>query len=351
MMARHLSELKIGSIPFHRSVVMKACKSAGLTLIELMIALVLMLLVSLAATSLVSFGSNSYNNLDQINQLRDNARFARELITRSVLQAGYQDLANGVVSRRDATLVNSTEDPEPDIRGYNNSVKKTADIRDSEHGTRTSSNCSNTTTACINGSDILIVRYQAAATSSNNTVADGSMVNCFGSKDSAVISSSADRAMSAFYITTSAGEPSLACGYITSGGTTAYQPLIQGVESLQFLYGVDNVTPTLATPAATPIDNVANRFFRADQIDVPGNEKASRENWRRVRSVKVGMIVRGPVGSAVDKEASGKTLLVFGPGSEGIAGDEKTEFTPAKDGRLRTAVTFTIHLRNDQHLR
>lgn len=325
--------------------------SAGMTLIEVMVAMALMLLVSIAAISLVTYGSGSYNNLDQINQLRDNARFSRELITRSVLQAGFQDIANGVLTRKDAVLTKG-EDPEPDIRGFNNSLKRTADIRDSAHGSRTSSNCAGvTSTACLNGSDILIVRYQASAVANNISLADGSMINCFGSTDTPIINSSADRAMSAFYISTTANEPALSCGYITSSGTTAYQPLVQGIESLQFLYGVDNVTPTVATPSASAIDNVANRYLRADQIDVLGDDAGTRANWRRVRSVKVGMVLRSPVGSAVDTETSDKTLLVFGSGSDAITGDEKTEFTPAKDGRLRMVVNFTIHLRNDQHLR
>jgi type IV pilus assembly protein PilW len=323
----------------------------GMTLVEILVSLTLMLLVILAATAVVTYSSGSFNNLDQTTQMRENARFAKDLITRSVLQAGYQDLSNNTLTRKDSKETKG-EDPEPDIRGFNNSVKITADIRDSTDGSRTSSNCSGvTSTACVNGSDILIIRYQASVKPENISLSDGSMINCFGSKDTPVLTSSNDRAMSAFHVSTAASEPNLSCAYISSSGTVESQPLIQGVESLQFLFGVDGVAPGLATPSTTAIDNFADRYLRADQITVAGDDIATRANWRRVRSVKVGMVLRGPIGSAADNAQSNKTLYLFGETYQPSSGDEKAVFTPAQDGRLRMVVNFTVHLRNDLHLR
>ena len=101
--------------------------------------------------------------------------------------------------------------------------------------------------------------------------------------------------------------------------------------------------------------------YTADQIVVAGNtsSKATYDNWRRVRSIRIGMVLRGPIGS--QQEIVSQTFYPFGlapnssTGSAGTAlsdstNDPGTVFTPAADGRLRQVVTFTIHLRNDQSL-
>ena len=85
---------------------------------------------------------------------------------------------------------------------------------------------------------------------------------------------------------------------------------------------------------------------------------ATNANWRRVRSMRIGVVLRGPANSAQDRTA--QTYYPFGAGvatSGGAKGsalssmsDEGTIFSPTADGRLRQVVTFTVHLRNDQGL-
>ena len=123
---------------------------------------------------------------------------------------------------------------------------------------------------------------------------------------------------------------------------------MRGVENFQVLYGVDGST------AAEP--NRADRFLRADQITVAGNALATNNAWRRVRSIRIGMVIRGPAGSSQDMNA--QTFFPFGPAVSSTGGavgsafvstnDPGTSFAPTPDGRLRQAVTFTIHLRNFQ---
>ena len=79
---------------------------------------------------------------------------------------------------------------------------------------------------------------------------------------------------------------------------------------------------------------------------------------RRVRSLRIGMILRGASHSA--EENAGQRLFPFGtakasssgdPGSAmASSNDPGTVFDPPADGRLRQGVTFTVHLRNDQGL-
>ena len=136
------------------------------------------------------------------------------------------------------------------------------------------------------------------------------------------------------------------------------QPLVQGVENFQVLYGVDGVAPgNTVVPIAAAPDSIPERYLRADQLTVAGNDIATYANWRRVRSIRIGVVLRGAPGSAVDRTSQTFNPLGVSKGSpSGTPGsafadntnDPGTVFAAAADGRLRQAMTFTVHLRNFQ---
>jgi type IV pilus assembly protein PilW len=237
-------------------------------------------------------------------------------------------------------------DTNPGIRGYDNSVITNAatPLVGLAHGSRDGA-CAVPDTSCRNGSDILLVRYwgdnrDGAATG------DGSMINCAGMNEP----DAPTPAYSIFHVVRSAGgEPTLACTY-RDPGTLAWAtvPLVGGVEGLQLLYGVDNVTANAAPPTGdTGTDSVPEEYLRASELDVPGDAAATADNWRRVRSVRVGLLVRGGENSAVDRASSGRTFAVLGEGFS-IAGDVGSDLKVAADGRLRQSLVFTVHMRNPQ---
>ena len=63
----------------------------GLTLIELLVALGLGLLVVIIAATALLTGQQGYRAVDASTQLRDRERFATDLISRVIIQAGFQD--------------------------------------------------------------------------------------------------------------------------------------------------------------------------------------------------------------------------------------------------------------------
>jgi len=223
-------------------------------------------------------------------------------------------------------------------------------------------------TAVGYGSDVLILRYQAAQlyTSSSDPVAklisDKTMIDCAGNPVATVVDDASptardQRIASIFHVDIKNGEPALMCTYSADGVTFgAAVPLVQGVENFQVLYGVDSVTAGAAPASTLKSPNVPTGYLRADQMTVAGDSVATNANWRRVRSIKIGMVIRGAPNSAQDKQT--QTYWPFGaskgasdgaPGSAfGSNNDPGTIFTPTPDGRLRQTVTFTIHLRNDQ---
>jgi type IV pilus assembly protein PilW len=147
------------------------------------------------------------------------------------------------------------------------------------------------------------------------------------------------------------GEPTLACTYQDPGTSTwKTEALVAGVEGFQVLYGVDNVTPGTAATSATyaATSSVADRYLRAAQLDVAGNAAATVNNWRRVRSLRIALLTRGPALSAVDKAATARTINVLGDGFV-ASGDVGSALTVPADGRIRDRQIYTVHLRNAQY--
>ncbi|HEY3049710.1 MAG TPA: PilW family protein [Polaromonas sp.] len=326
----------------------------GLTLIELLVALGLGLLVVVIAATALLLGQQGYRSVDTTTQLRDRERFATDLLARVIVQAGYQDLGAANVSLR-STAKLLGNDPEPDVYGWNNAVYKPLDdliLSESTKittGNRDGSCGTVNDTSCKNGSDVLVVRYQGVSSPTSAVTADSTMINCRGEGEAGLITGDLNyRAASVFHVTRGTnGEPSLSCSYY-SGGWVASSPLIEGVESFQLLFGTDGVAPSLAPSPTAVQDTVAERWLRADQLTVAGNYAATRENWRRVRAVRVGLVLRGPVGSA--QQATATTFTPLGS-MYASPSDTGSNLSVAADGRLRLQSTFTVHLRNDLTLR
>ena len=336
-------------------------RQSGLTLIELLVALGLGLFVVIIGATALMFGQQGYRAVDSTAELRDRERFATDLLARVIVQAGYQDFGANIVSLRSAAALSSTADPEPDIYGWNNAVYKTPSSlllstnsasSDTANGNRPAS-CSVNDTSCKNGSDVLVVRYQGVSSPTNANNSDNTMINCAGQGEKGLTTNDLnERAVSIFHVTRGTnGEPALSCSYynFSTGLWVVPSPIIEGVESLQILYGTDGVTAsTVPSTAALAQDSIADRWLRADQLTVTGNDAATRENWRRVRAVRVGLVIRGTTGSA--QQAVAATFAPLGP-LYVSANDVGSSLSVPADGRLRLQSTFTVHLRNDLTLR
>lgn len=306
---------------------------AGLTMIELLVALVLGLLIAAASVAALIVARQGFKSVDTTAQLRENARFAATLIQRVAVQAGFENAAYGQI----------TIAKEPGLDGFDNALVGDVSTWAAApvglaHASRTSAACGATDTSCVNGSDILIVRYWGV---SRAGAADGTMINCSGMPEP----EGTDRAYSIFHVVRStAGEPTLACTYRNpTTGVWATVPLVSGVEGFQVLYGVD----TLDAAGATGTDSVADQYLRAAQLATTPTATPI-ENWRRVRTLRIGLVVRGTTPDAVDRAATAAASMpVLGDGFSNAA-DAGSALNVAADGRLRQRLVFTIHLRNAQ---
>jgi len=339
----------------------------GLTMVELLVAMIISLLIALAAIAALTVSRQGFTTVDAASQLRDNGRFTAQLIQRLGVQSGFKDVQ---FAARPATQKNNTDDLAPSVMGFNNALSSASDPLNA-FTARTSSD----------GSDVLILRNQLVQLNANSINADGSMIDCMGntSTTGAAPSERGERMASILSIDESTGEPSLMCSTVSSLGViTDKQPIIRGVENFQVLYGVQGVTAGAAPPAtygltanapapatsaaweawAASVNQVPDMYLRADQLTVAGDTIGTNANWRRVRSIRVGMVLRGSPNSA--QSAVAQTLYPFGPAKSSGSGttgsafassnDPGTIFSVAADGRLRQVVTFTVHLRNSQEL-
>ena len=311
----------------------------GLTLVELMVAMVIGLVIVLAAVAAFTATRRSATTVDAASQLRDDSRFAMDVIQRLAVQTGFEDLPFvsrpylGSISTYQGKNGINPSTLKPAVYGYNNAVPSTTDPL-------------NTATARTSGSlgygsDVLILQYGTVKVT--DTTTDGSMISCDGA---APTSPAGDRAVSILYVNTSSGgEPALMCmkRNDSTGTFSTPAPLLKGVESFQVLYGVDKVVANTA-PTGN-VDSVPDSYLRADQMTVTGNDAATLTNWRRVRSLRIGLVLRGPPGSAQSSES--QTLYPLGSNYESTS-DPGSKFT-ATDSRLRQVVTFTVQLRNCQN--
>lgn len=309
---------------------------AGLTMVELLVALALGMLIAAAAVAALIVARQGFRSVDTNSQLRENARFAASIIQRVVIQGGFENAAYGFY----------TDPKDPGLSGFDNAkidqYVSTTSAPSMAHDSR--STCAVTDTSCANGSDILAVRYFGV---SRGASADGTMINCAGLPEP----EAAERAVSIFHVVrSSAGEPTLACTYRVPGTASNWNtvPLVTGVEAFQVLYGVD--TRNGAVVAATPQDGdtVADTYLTARQLDSTPSASVA-DNWRRVRTVRIGLVIRSPAREAVAAAATA-SMPVLGSDTRYVSSsDVGSELAFPADGRLRQRLVFTLHLRNAQY--
>ena len=303
----------------------------GLSMVELLVSLVLMGLVTLATVSLYSATSQSYKTIDSAQELNDNARYAFEVIGQAMRIAGYQEFmrnspdAPNLAGKIYPAVCPSSAAPCP-IIGFNNSgiasVSAVADFGTTNNGG-------------VNFSDTLGVTFVGSSKVSDPGTPDGGVVDCQGVAQPAPISTSnpsGDLGLSLFWITTTAGEPELACisrGNVSAAGGAVRnsQSIVRGVETFQVMYGIDSNG-----------DSLPNKWVSAQNVT----------DWMLVRAVRVGFVLRGRPGSSQSTSAlsGGDILYPLGKDFIGTSTEDGLAFTPPADNRIRRAYTTTYMLRN-----
>ncbi|WP_166887618.1 PilW family protein [Massilia sp. CCM 8734] len=302
-------------------------RQAGLGLVELMVALVLGLLVTLAAAALLVSAQSGYAAQNALAQTDDAGRFALEAIERAARQSAWVDLEReGAPPSSAATAAR--------IGGLDNHVLAGGGpgIAAARPGG-------------VNGSDVLALRFDGAGAGPDG---DGSVLSCAGFAVGA-----ANEGWSIFYVAPdAAGDAELRCKYRGQKGWRS-EALVGGVDTFQVLYGLDTDEPG---------DGLPDRYLAAAAVNaldasliLDGATPAERErdlrrktHWKRVASVRVALLLHGAPGGAGGREPLAYEL--FGPGYSGADDPgtriDEARLPPAQRWRERRIFATTIVMRN-----
>jgi type IV pilus assembly protein PilW len=253
----------------------------GLTLVEMLVALAVGMAVVLTAGRLLGLASAAYAAQMEMAAIDDGGRQALDLIGRAVRQASWLD----------AAALDTDLDVAP---------ARLAGL-DARSLAKTSFGIDAPLPDAANGSDVLALRFPGAGAAPDG---DGSILSCAG-----FAHADGEEGWSIFYVARNAeGEAELRCKY---RGTSSWgaDALVSGVDGFQVLYGVDTDTPR---------DFVANRYLNASAITAldaalglgaDPDELHRRTHWKRVVSVRVGLLLHGARSTRKDRDALGFDLL------------------------------------------
>lgn len=265
----------------------------GFSLIELMVAMALGMILTLAIGQVFMSSRLTNTSTDESARMQENARFALQLIERELRMAGY--VKNG------STGTYSVAAP----------AIATAE------------------STGLNNSDEFTVRYFGSASDAAGNTADNTVINCIG-EAAALNQAVVDR----FFIAAgSGGEPSLFCASVRPSDTTVTTTteLINGVESMQLLCGED-----------TNGDMTAERYLAcSDAALTIGN----------VIALKVSLLMRSSrdTQESVDTRKFNHFGQGYAPGDVAPGGDPGSVFNAAGaalDLRSRRLFPTTVTLRN-----
>jgi type IV pilus assembly protein PilW len=266
-------------------------RAAGLTLVELLVAMVIGMVVVLLSISAYLTMSRTAVAQDESSRIEQNGRLALEQVARVIRMAGYRDWneSRAVPPGAGAASISGTD-----------GVGAT-------------------------GYDTLVVRYYGSAPAATGGTAD-TVLDCVGAGVGAAVQIQST-------ITAADAAPGrLTCSPRAGAGA---ETLATNIEQVQFLYGIHRNDLHAANPDEA---EVIDGFVPASAVT----------DWSAIAvvAVRVAIVVSGSPGSAIGAPDS-QTYRLFGDAYANAA-DAGATYTPpaALRDRARRVFTQTVRLRN-----
>ncbi|WP_312327769.1 PilW family protein [Stenotrophomonas sp.] len=371
-------------------------RQAGLSLIELMVSLVIGLILMLGVTQVFLASSQASRLSEGVARAQENGRFALDFLERDIRMAGHMGCVNDQahfiketgLPRNNfvaATGAGSPLDFSVAIQGYEAPGTAPTDTLNVGGGSVPAglpASISNLNPKPVAGSDVLVLRFLAPegvpvtainaqeltlaadndrwkrltengiATPTMFGIANCEYVDVFAGTLAAnkLTAGTVDltryapqpeptvvyRAESmVYYIGEGTNGPGLRRARANSAGLyTINEELVEGIENLQLMYGLDNTLDI--TGGTPPVGNITWQKV-ASGVSVDTNAAGAGE-WRRVGLVQVGLVARSSdrTGNAKPTDAAARL---------GVLGMTYNQ-DAVTDGRYRTAYEVSIALRN-----
>ncbi|MGI0120412.1 PilW family protein [Zooshikella sp. RANM57] len=250
-------------------------RQIGLSLIELMIALVLGLFLLAGILQVFLGSSQTYRLTGDLSRVQENERFALDVLARDIRVAGYRHPDKGDLI--DFFVIGS-DCPDSAVCTANVSSTSSSDTIAIQLDPENNTDCLGSPV----GDDDIVINVYSIGTQSISSVMISSLF-CRG-----------------WNVTTG------------SWSSPSSQPLVDGVENMQILYGI------------APDGKFITRYVTADTVP----------DWNKIRSVRVGLLVSAAnvTGAAENKK---REYILFDSGA--------LAFT---DRQVRYIYTTTVNLNN-----
>jgi type IV pilus assembly protein PilW len=367
-------------IPLHISKISNVSKQFGMTLIEIMLAMLLGLFLIGGVIQIFLSAKNSYRTQENLSRIQENGRFASEILSHDIRLSGYlgcsgvsatnpiviannplvaplahagnvnvvagsivtggDNNASGsftthpalasnpltpVVMNTDAITVQFGES----CGGYTTAVISSSITPVTTAAIPTNNTCGTITngTATSLGTPLVISNCESAhifrasdttAPTTQNKDATGVATQSLGKTYAVGSEIMLFRSYTYFIRNGASGLPTLfrLDNNVATGGSTNPVELIEGVENMQIVYGVD-----------TDADGVANNYIAGTAANFP-----AASDWDKVVSLRVYLLLQ-----SIDDNVTDKPVPYFFMSN--------TATTPT-DRRLRKTYSITIALRN-----
>lgn len=298
---RRLASARMSRVP-----ILGGSRSSGFSLIELLIAMAIGILVLFVISQSYLSGMFVHNQQSEELRVHESARFASELLARSIRRSGYRNTWAGYPS-----TYNYSGFPQ-DFCATSATGSQMAGKTGPSTIDPAAASMTGATVAIANASDVIRIRGYGED-NATGTAADGSVLDCLG--NSIRRGQLVEETLYVANDNTNNNEPALYCRTSFSGGSSA--PLVPGVERLKLLYGED-----------TDGDGVINRYVDFANL-TPGTGPDN------VREVMISMVVRSPDPVSRQLTTTNRSFSQF-----------ESTFTAPSDNRLRRVFSTTVALRN-----
>jgi len=285
----------------------------GYTIIELMIAITISLIILASLVAIFANNSRTRGEIERANQQTENGRYAVQLITDDLHNAGYLAEFNPALLPTPATKPDPCDTSVAGlnsalpiaVQGYDNGAGAPACLTDVRAGTdilvvRHASTCAVGSAGC----DVTVANaayFQASGcnnTTNSTELASGNVANYFvldtnaasftlHQKDCATLANQYQYRTNIYFVANNdnAGDgiPTLKRAELGLGGNSfSIVPLVEGVENLQIEYGLDTSVPTAGTPAV----------YTADPDNYVPCAASPITCWRNTVAAKINILTR-----------------------------------------------------------
>lgn len=315
-------------------------KTAGFSLVELMVAMVISLFLTLGVFAMFSMSATNVTTTGQYNQLQENGRMALAILSQDIEQVAFFGDVTGTdfIVGTNTSITSATPSPDCVGGGLNNATLPNGQpshfrrIWGYEAGVSAESVSCISSDDAVAGTDVIQIKRlmgPPGATDGFRVATTSSQIVFFGGNaDPALINERVwEYIHHVYFIQTLDGVPVLSRKALSKTGMNNEEQLVDGIENIRILYGYDDNG-----------DDTADRFIPVQDVT---NMMWDNQSFQRIVAVKIFLLVRAtePDNSYVNENS-------YTLGDKSTSATDAKKIGPFKDNFRRKVMSTTVMLEN-----